>query len=521
MPALVLNHTLHDWLQSNADKYGADAAITASDSILSHRDVFERATNLSAGLRSLGLKHGDVVGVQLPNIPEFIISYLAISSIGGIMQTLHMPYRHTELEYLLKDSNASAVICLSSFRDSSPAVMMLDIATSNKMNFPVISLGEPVETSHSFEELITSEFPVTLTKAPVAEDLFVLLYTSGTTSSPKGVPHRYNSFLSNAQLCCQTYGFTNEDRLLSLAPMSHLYGLFTLNMALSCGANTILLPAFNPEGFINTVRELRPTAIFAAPAHFALSRQQGLLKQEDFSSVKFVCLSGSAVMPELAREVDELLINGRVGQLWGMSELQAGAITRLNDDEQTRFNSAGKPTPGTEIRIADGDKELPANKEGELQVKGISVFDAYHNKPEESQKAFTKDKWFRSGDLAVINDEGHLTITGRTKSLINRGGIKFNPVEIEALISKLPEVVQCAIIPQADEILGEKASLFIVTGEGDSISLDEICRALEESEVAKYKWPEELHIIDAMPMTPTNKVKLDELVLYLEDLKSS
>ncbi len=195
-----------------------------------------------------------------------------------------------------------------------------------------------------------------------------------------------------------------------------------------------------------------------------------------------------------------------------MSELQAGTITRINDTEEIRFHTAGRATPGTELRIMDDDQQiLGPNEEGELYVRGLSVFDAYLNKTEETRKVLTKDGWFRTGDTACLTDHGHLKITGRTKNVINRGGVKYNPIEIENIISDMTEVNQCAIIPMKDERLGEIACVFIVLNDNTTINLSDICQTLDQADIAKYKWPEQLRVINEMPLTPTNKIKVDEL----------
>ena len=508
--------TLQTLLDRHVDVNSQRSAIQSVTDELSYRDLQQQVARLAAGLQSLGIKKGDVVAVQLPNIPQFIISYLAITSLGGIMQTLHMPYREAELRYLLEDSGARAVIGLSRFKTYSPAGILLGIAADTRDPFSVIALGEKVSNTVCFSTLL--EQTCTNESEPVhPDDPFILLYTSGTTSLPKGIVHRYNTFLTNAGACVKEYGFSNEDKILSLAPLSHLYGLFACNMTLVLGAGSILLPAFDPAEFIALVKTHKPTAIFAGPAHFNACFQANLVRSEDFESVKFVCLSGSHVPSKLARQVDDILINGKVGQLWGMSELQAGAITRPGDPEQTRIFTTGAATPGTELRIvSDTGTVLAADEEGELQVRGASVFDHYLNKTEESKRAFSEDGWFKTGDTAILNEQGNLTITGRTKHIINRGGVKYNPIEIEQHIHNLPQVQQCAIIAIADDTLGEKACVFVVPSDGQVITLEIITQSLNAGGIAKYKWPEQLIILDSMPLTPTNKVKLEELKKYVD-----
>ena len=190
-----------------------------------------------------------------------------------------------------------------------------------------------------------------------------------------------------------------------------------------------------------------------------------------------------------------------------MSELQAGSFGRPGDPVKTRLNTAGRPAPGTRLRVVDSDgKALEAGHEGELEVTGPSVFDGYLNNDAETAAAFTGDGWFRTGDLAVIDAGGYVTLTGRVKEIINRGGVKYNPIDIELLIMTLDAVEACAIVPYSDPVLGERACLFVSQSAPAPLELADITALLEHKGIARYKWPERLKIITDMPMTPTRKV---------------
>jgi non-ribosomal peptide synthetase component E (peptide arylation enzyme) len=195
-----------------------------------------------------------------------------------------------------------------------------------------------------------------------------------------------------------------------------------------------------------------------------------------------------------------------------MSELQAGAFTRPGEAAEFRLNFAGRASPSTSLRIADGETELPLGAEGELQVKGASVFSFYLDDKAASAAAFTADGWFRTGDLAVMGASGHIRITGRIKELINRGGVKFNPVDIEAVLARHEGVAQCAIVPMPDQRLGEIACCFLVPRDAARPpDLAELCAHLAGQGIAKTRWPEHLEILAELPMTPTRKVKKGEL----------
>ena len=477
---------------------------------VSYGELHAHALALATGLRSLGVKQGDIIAAQLPNSVEFLQCYLAAGYIGATLQTVHMPYRGGEVETLLAHSRAAAAVCLAQTKDGSPAEMILSRKLPKLRH--VIAVGQPPAGATAFAPLLATPPDESALPAVAATDRFLLLYTSGTTAAPKGVPVDYRRFLVNAALSAAELGIDHSSILLSAAPFTHLYGLFSVNLAFTTGAATAILPAFTPAGLAAALDQCRPTGLFVAPAHMSACLNEGLLTPERFSSLRFVLISGSVCPPALARAVQERMPNGEALQLWGMSELQAGTFTRPGDPLAARTGSAGRASPGTTLRIADGTTALGPDMEGELQVRGASVFEGYLDNPDATTAAFTGDGWFRTGDLARLDPAGNLQITGRLKDVINRGGIKFNPTDVEAIIAGHAAVAQCAIVPTPDPVLGERACCFVVLKPGTAVTLDQLREWLTAHEVAKIKWPERLEIIDDMPLTPTRKVKKAELV---------
>ncbi len=498
--------TISTWVRHHSSERPDSVAIVCGDQEISYGELWETVNATAAGLVSEGIGPGDIVAIQLPNSVEFLVAYLAICRIGAIVQMLHMPYRQRELRYLLTDSGARAAICLGEFKDYKPSEWFREIRDTELKELSIIVVGNPDHDMCSFSELLTSNEPL-LVDPPTADTNFVLLYTSGTTSDPKGVMHRYEGFLGNAAVAASELEFGTHSRTLCLAAYTHLYGLFTVNLSLSVGATLVVMPAFDPDIFQKFLSDHKPTAIFAAPAHFAGAIESGELRKEVFESAELVCLSGSAVPEPLAREIEDLLDDGVVIQLWGMTELQAGSYGRPSDSPDLRLTSAGKPSPGTEFRVVNDDnRPVSTGEEGHLQVRGPSVFEEYLNKPDETQLAFEDDGWFLTGDLAVLGNDEALKITGRAKEIINRGGVKYNPLEVEEVLSGYVEIAQCAIAPVRDQVLGEIACIYVVTAAGTEVTLEKVCDYLANSGIAKYKWPERLKVINEMPMTPTNKV---------------
>ncbi len=503
------DETLYDWMLRNVREAGDRVAVMGPHGAWSYAELHRRALGLAAQWRALGIGRGDVVAIQLPNLAEFILTYLATGYAGAILQTLHMPYRGAEIELLLNHSGAKAIVCMGQGKDFNPAEALLAMRARLPKLQHVIAIGAVPPGATAFEADAKGD---ELVDKPKSADDFVLLYTSGTVSAPKGVPMPYRKFLANARLSAEALGITPDSILLSAAPFSHLYGLFTVNLALATGATVALLPAFSPPALAEALDRYRPTQAFTAPAHMSACQQASLLNTERLASLRFLQISGSACPPELAKAVQALMPSGKVTQLWGMSELQAGAYHRPDDSLDARMNYAGRASPGTELRVMLDDAVAPAGEEGELQVCGCSVFAGYLNNAEASAASFTKDGWFRTGDLARMDANGNMRITGRLKEVINRGGVKFNPADIEALIDRHSSVMQCAIAPIPDPVMGERACCFAVLKPGANLTLDDIRAWLAQHEIGKTKWPERLEIVPEMPLTPTRKIKKGDLV---------
>ena len=502
--------TLAAWLGRNARERPDATAIELGDAQLSWTELAAKVEALAGGLCNLGLGPGDVIGIQLPNTIEFIAAYLAIGRIGAVTTTLYLPHRESEFRHLLGHARARAVFVGAAVGDFSPAATALCLRADLDDLEHVIVVGSdaaPEPDAVSFEALEGAGHAVPDDVAPAASDPFLLLYTSGTTSAPKAVPLSYQNMLSNARLSAPEHGLGPDDRILSVPPFGHLYALYSVHLALYAGAPMVLLPVFSPPALIETLAAKRPTVVFAAPAHMAACIGNQLLTEEFMSDVRLLVIAGSAVPADLARSVQAYMGKGKVCQLWGMTELQAGLYTRLDDSLDVVATSAGRASPGAEVRVADETgRALGAERDGELQIRGCLLFPGYLDNDSANAAAFTLDGWFRTGDLARMDAAGNVAITGRLKDVINRGGVKYNPLDIEALIERYPGVGQCAIVPMPDEILGERACCFITTSGGATPTLEGLCDYLVGKGISKVKLPEKLVVVDEMPLTPTRKI---------------
>ena len=506
--------TTATWLRHWAHVTPEATAIAApGHEPISYAAALGRAERLAAALVALGLRRGDVVSVQLPSTPEFVIIYDAVARLGGVLSTLHTPYGVGEAEPILRHARARAVFCGAATEKSDPPGMFAALAQRLPNLRHIISVGAAREGIQSLNTLIAGADRAGLPPLPVATDAALMCYTSGTSTAPKAVPHSFHSLLANPRQCLPVFGVRPGDRVLSAAPLTHAFGLFVANVALMAGATFIPLPLFTPPALASALEQERPSHAFVAPAHVAALLQAGRFDGRDFGALRQVIVSGSYCAPELKRSLEEKLDGGCVFELWGMTETFAVLLGDPQDPAHERHNWIGRATAGSEARVVDPDgRPAPPDLEGELQVRGCSVFAGYFDNAAANSGVFSEDGWLRTGDLAVMSGTGYVRITGRSKDIINRGGVKLNPSDVEALIDRHEAVVQSAIVPIRDPILGERACCCVVLKPEKTLSLEALCAWLERHEVAKLKWPERLVLVEAMPMTPTRKIIKSKLV---------
>lgn len=500
--------TVNTWLDKWAKETPDAVAVRGPGGDVSYADMHERALRLANSLLDLGLQKGDVVAIQLPNLTEFVTVYFAVLSMGGVLSTMHMPYRTGEMAPLLKHGSARAVICSAAAENYDAPAAMLGLRDEvETLEHVIVATGDAPDGALSLQSMIDDGAKTPIANPPVASDPAILCFTSGTSSAPKAVVHNYQTMLANNRIAAPIYNMISEDVVLGGPPFTHAFGLCVLNFTLMAGATSLLMPAFTPPGLIELIETGKPTVAFVAPAHVAACLKSGLLDSGDLSSIRIATISGSACPPDIAYALEKAMPNGSVGQMWGMTECFMGLHTPFDGPEKIRCESLGSTTPTFEARMIRDDGSIaPDGEEGELEIRGCSVIAGYFNNEEANRTAFTGDGWFRTGDLACRDADGSVHITGRDKDIINRGGIKINPVDVEAIVDRHPAVLMSAIAPIPDEVLGERACIYVELQPDASLSLDEVCGWLEENGVAKMKWPEKLEIVERMPLTPTRKI---------------
>ncbi|MGE0733693.1 MAG: class I adenylate-forming enzyme family protein [Alphaproteobacteria bacterium] len=507
------NETIGDVVDAWAKTRPAHIAIQSAERAYTFAEVAEISARLAYGFKQLGWRKGDVVAIQLPSVPEFLLLFFALARMGVVAATIHMPYRLAEIEPLVRHARARAIICaprsqaydapgtMLELRNRLPELETIVVAGADERS-EILALGRVLRTG----------LPHAVTDKPSPKDPLVLCFTSGTTASPKAVLSDHRTLLGNNRAVVEIFGLRDDDVFLAGSPFTHVYGLGCAMTGFSFGVANALLPQFTPQNLAAAIERHRVTLMFAAPAHVASCLKEGLHKQHDLSSLRLAVLGGAFVAPELSQAWEAAMPNGRVTQLFGMTESQMTIAVPHDAPAERRWNFVGRPTPGLEMRVVGSDgKPLSAGDEGEVETRGYSVAPGYFRNEAATKAGMREGGWFRTGDVGVINDAGDLAITGRAKDIVNRGGIKINPTDIENLIATHEKVLQAAIVPMADALLGERACLFVTLKPGATLTLDEVARFLERHHFAKIKWPERLIVIPDMPLTPTRKIIKGEL----------
>jgi non-ribosomal peptide synthetase component E (peptide arylation enzyme) len=508
--------TLSELLDEQADATPDKMFVQEADGrAFTFRQMERASVRFANAVLALGLKKGDVVAIQLPSSIEFLIAYFGVTRMGGILATLHMPYSDGELKPLLEFSGAKAVICApADAKRDRPLEMDLLRDRLPELAHIIVARGRAAGAQFlRMDDMIATGADTAVPDGPGAGDAALLCFTSGTSSAPKAVVHASETLLADARAYVKTIAVTGQDHSMIAPPFTHIFGLECVNNALCVGGSVVPLDQFTARNFVGMIERCRPTIVYAAPAHLAASLSDRELDGRDLASVRQVILGGSICPPVVAREFEGFLPNGRVGILFGMTESLLVTQTRYDASAAERHGTVGQPVPGIEVRIVDPDGNLVGvDEEGELQLRGFTIMSGYLRNDAANEKSFTADGWFRSGDTAIKDSHGNIAITGRSSDIINRGGIKINPADVEAAICEHPDILQAALIPMPDPILGEKICAVLVTRKSRPITVSELSTFLTELRITKIRHPEHIVVVEEMPMTPTRKIIKKQLV---------
>jgi acyl-CoA synthetase (AMP-forming)/AMP-acid ligase II len=467
-------------------------------------------------LRRQGVAAGDVVTLQLPNRIEFPVVFYSLELIGAVANKISADFRAMEVEYILRFSKSKAYVSAREFKGFDYLAMIRDL----RPRLPDLSLVvcvDEVDASDvvSFAKVVheTPEIREAdrVHMAPV--DVMRMCFTSGTTGNPKGVLHCFNTTLNTCEIFNRELGVTEREVMLDYLPVGLNWGYMTLVQSAMAGARLVLMERFSAEAALELIEKERVTYIPTAPASIVAMLNSPTLRQRDLSSLRLVITGGASAAVETIKAFQAAVPHAKLVELYGMLETGYHCFTRLTDDPLKVNGTVGRCVEEMGIRILDDDgHDVPRGEVGEIAAVGPSVHMGYLDNPAANRDAFTSDGWFRTGDLGYFADaEGNVRIAGRKKEIVNRGGKKYFPREIEELLYEHPKIVQAAIVGAPDPRLGEKNCLCAIVKEGATLTLDEVVAFLR-GRVADYKLPEALVVMSDFPMTPTGKIRRPELV---------
>lgn len=534
--------TIGNYFASVAETYPDNELIVYKNRRLTYNQASEEVNRLALGLISLGIGKGDRVVVWLPNIPEFILIWLACAKIGVILVAMNTRYKEKEAEYILEQSQASAIFFTSDFANIDFPGMIHNMCPELKnskpgrlqgKNLPYLKIVVCIEESgpgvFSYNQVmncgINVNMDILLQKESLVEpkDWTLVVYTSGTTGNPKGAVHSHDNILKNEYRITTWQRISSMDRRMNFLPPYHIAGSCTQIIGtLMRGACIVLMEVFDPEKTLELVERERCTIMDGIPTHFIMMMDHPKLKDFDLSSLRGGWVGGASVTEEVIMAMKNDLGMEEMVVVYGMTEtISVTTFTKIGDPAEILVNTDGMPTsvldqeifgekPGFEVAIFDSDtnERKPAGEEGEIRVKGDIVMQCYYNMPDETQKAIDSDGWFHTGDLGKINDNGYLKVTGRIKDMFIVGGTNAYPAEIEAFISTHPKVKMVQVLGVPDRRLGEVGMAFIEVRHGEQLTVQEIISYCSTN-IANYKVPRYVEFLteSQWPLTPTGKVQ--------------
>jgi cyclohexanecarboxylate-CoA ligase len=512
------NRTINDDLDACVASCPDQLALTAVSmesgvvTSFTYREMAAMADRIAVGLSRLGVGRNDVVSMQLPNWWQFTLTYLACSRIGAVLNPLMHIFRERELSFMLKHGHSKVVIVPKQFRGFDHERMIVGLRPNLPALQHIIVVGGADD--NSFEKLLSEprweEAPhakeILTRHRPGPDDITQLIYTSGTTGEPKGVMHSANTTMANIIPYAERRCLRADDVVLMASPMAHQTGfMYGLMMPIMLRGRAVLQDIWDPKKAVELIRSEGVTFTMASTPFLT---DLAKVVSESGAGVptlrSFLC-AGAPIPGPLVENARKVL-GAKIVSAWGMTEIGAVTLIKLDDDDERAFNTAGCPLPGVEICVVDAaGKPLPNGTEGTLLVRSCSNFGGYLRRPH--LNSTDEEGWFDTGDLAEIDDRGYVRITGRSKDVIIRGGENIPVVEIETLLYKHPAIGQVAIVAYPDERLGERGCAVVVPKPGQVLDLPVIVDFLKSQKVALQYIPERLVVLDQMPATPSGKIQ--------------
>ncbi len=509
--------SVHDLLDRSTAEEPDRALVRFAEESLSYERVQVQARALAAALSNLGVGAGDRVAIDLPNGPEFVVSALAASNLGAAIVPLNPAYSVHELQFMLRNSEASVVIAVEEFEGQDN----LELFERMQFSLPdlqyVVTVGEEDlwydDRIFQFEDLLSSGEGKSLPEVRIdpEEDVYTILYTAGTTGKPKGVMLTHANLVRTNAAMAAALGMTRQDIAVLTVPMFNIFGLGALVATLAVGSTLVVLEKFDAVRSLELAAETQATVLYGVPTMFVMQLRSGLADRLDLSNLRTGIVAGAPVLDRLAGEIRENLAKDvEIG--YGLTETSPWvSLTRRDDPPEKRKFTVGRLIEGVEaVVLGEDGSPLPVESIGELAIRGSNVMKGYNRQPEETSRSFTEDGFFLTGDLGMVDEDGYLHIVGRKKDTINRGAYVIFPRELEDLLRLHPAVLEAVVVGVQEEVLGELICACIVPVEGAIITGDEIkefCRG----QVAQYKVPDLVRFVDSFPMTGSGKIRRVEL----------
>ena len=507
------NLPLHQALRNQARVRPDAVAVVCENRSLTFAELDAESDRLATGLRELGLEAGERVGLFLPNGPEFIVSFYAASKLGAIACPLNSSYREREIAYQLNDSGASFLITHAKLW---PVIERTRAQLTHLRHIIVVGdAGTDSLPAVTRYEAVVSRCAAPLSVEVDPDRIVVLPYSSGTTGLPKGVMLTHRNLVAQHEQYVRATQMGPDDSYVIYMPLSHIYGIAIMGVAIRAGAKQILLERFDLETVVRLIQEHHVTWLFAVPPVLLELADTPALEPAQFRSLKFIFSAAAPLAPDIARRV-EARLGVRVIQAYGLTEASPATHHSPLDHDRIKLESGGVLLADTEHRIVDietGEQDLPLGEVGEIVVRGPQVMQGYWNAPGETERAL-RNGWLYTGDIGWVDEDGYLYIVDRKKEMIKYKSFSIAPAELEAVVLEHPDVADCGVTGVKDTEAGEVPKAYVVPQPGRTIDLNALARFVSER-VAGYKQIRHFEIIDKIPRTPSGKV-LRRLLWQLE-----
>jgi fatty-acyl-CoA synthase len=527
-----IHKTISDVLQNAVDQWADREAIVVRHQGIrwSYRQLGEAVDAFAAGLLALDLNKGDRVGVWSPNNIEWVVAQFATAKAGLILVNINPAYRKAELTYTLQKVGCKALILASQFKSSDYVGMLQDIAPvithaqPGQLDIPdlpelkslIVISDEQVPGMYRFDDIAAmapadaKEQLQARTRAARVDDAINIQFTSGTTGLPKGATLTHFNVVNNGYFTGQAMRLTGKDRLCIPVPLYHCFGMVLGVLASVTHGATMIFPseAFEAGAVLEAVSEERCTALHGVPTMFIAELEHPDFKHYDLSHLRTGIMAGAPCPIEVMRKVISEMNMTEVTICYGMTETSPVSFQSATDDPlEKRVSTVGRAHPHVEVKIIDKSGEIvPRRTSGELCTRGYSVMLGYWGEEEKTREGIDEDGWMHTGDLAVIDEEGYCDIVGRVKDMIIRGGENIYPREIEEYLFRHPKIQQAAVFGIPDERFGEAVVAWVSLVEGETADEDEIRQYCNE-QIAYYKVPKHIMIVDEFPLTVTGKIQ--------------